>query len=107
MTSNLIDLDHINEKDARYDELFLSVLQSEGKIEPFLDNVFKFLYRRFVTNSSFFIFFLIKKKQIFLIFRTDFFLIQETPQQPYGFPNGIAKLIIQKVIYYTGLKFLI
>ncbi len=52
MTSNLIDLDHISEKDARYDELFLSVLQSEGKIEPFLDNVFKFLYRRFVINNK-------------------------------------------------------
>jgi hypothetical protein len=58
MTSNLIDLDHISEKDARYDELFLSVLQSEGKIEPFLDNVFKFLYRRFViTNNIIFYFF--------------------------------------------------
>jgi hypothetical protein len=57
MTSNLIDLDHISEKDARYDELFLSVLQSEGKIEPFLDNVFKFLYRRFVINNKLFDFF--------------------------------------------------
>ena len=58
MTSNLIDLDHISEKDARYDELFLSVLQSEGKIEPFLDNVFKFLYRRFVINNKLVFFFL-------------------------------------------------
>lgn len=57
MTSNLIDLDHISEKDARYDELFLSVLQSEGKIEPFLDNVFKFLYRRFVINNKLVFFF--------------------------------------------------
>lgn len=43
---DLFDLDHLNEKDTRYDELFLSVLQSEGKIEPFIDSVFKFLYRR-------------------------------------------------------------
>jgi len=65
MTSNLIDLDHISEKDARYDELFLSVLQSEGKIEPFLDNVFKFLYRRFVINNKLVYFFCFKNKNFF------------------------------------------
>jgi hypothetical protein len=43
-----LDFENLSEKDARYDEFLLSMLQSEGKIEPFLDNVFKFLYRRFI-----------------------------------------------------------
>ncbi len=39
-------LECLSEKEVRYDDMFLSVLQNEGKIEPFLDSVFKFLYRR-------------------------------------------------------------
>lgn len=73
MSTDTIDLDHLTENDTRYDEIFLSVLQSQGKIEPFIDCFFKFLYRR-----------------------TDFFLIQETAQQPYGFPAGIAEQIVSK-----------
>ena len=34
------------EKETRYDELLLSILQNEGKIQPFIDNIFRFLYRR-------------------------------------------------------------
>ena len=45
--SQEIDIDVLSEKESRYDEMFLSILQNEGKIEPFLDCVFKFLYRRF------------------------------------------------------------
>lgn len=68
-----LDLEHLSPKEAKYDEIFLSILQQEGKIEPFLDVVFKFLYRR-----------------------TDFFLIQETSDQPYGFPASVAKQIVTK-----------
>ncbi len=44
-------LDFVSEKEARYEQIFLSVLQNEGKIEPFLDSVFRFLYRRLRKNS--------------------------------------------------------
>lgn len=50
MSSDLLDLDHLSVKDTRYDELFLSVLQNEGKIEPFIDSFFKFLYRRYIIE---------------------------------------------------------
>jgi hypothetical protein len=48
MSTDTIDLDHLTENDTRYDEIFLSVLQSQGKIEPFIDCFFKFLYRRYL-----------------------------------------------------------
>lgn len=41
-----ICFDNLSDKETRYDEMFLSILQNEGKIEPFLDTVFRFLYRR-------------------------------------------------------------
>lgn len=44
----MASFDNLSEKEARYDDIFLSVLQNEGRIEPFLDAVFKFLYRRFI-----------------------------------------------------------
>ena len=37
---------NISEKDLRYENMYLSVLQNEGKIEHFLDTVFQFLYRK-------------------------------------------------------------
>lgn len=43
---NKIDIDNLTEDERRYDDMLLSILQREGKIEPFLDVVFKFLYRR-------------------------------------------------------------
>ena len=45
---NDISFESMSEKDARYDEILLSILQNEGKIEPFLDSVFQFLYRRLI-----------------------------------------------------------
>ncbi len=39
-------LDVLDEKEARYEQMFLSILQNEAKIEPFIDQFFKFLYRR-------------------------------------------------------------
>ncbi|CAF0781724.1 unnamed protein product [Brachionus calyciflorus] len=68
-----LNFENLSPKEAKYDEIFLSILQQEGKIEPFLDSVFKFLYRR-----------------------TDFYLIQETPSQSYGFPANVAKQIVTK-----------
>ena len=46
---NEIDIDNLTEDERRYDDMLLSILQREGKIEPFLDVVFKFLYRRQVN----------------------------------------------------------
>ncbi len=40
------NIDVLSEKEKRYDEMFLSMLQNEGKIQPFIDQVFRFLYRR-------------------------------------------------------------
>lgn len=34
---------------------------------------------------------------VFKTFRTDFFLIQESTDQPYGFPPNVAKQIVSKV----------
>lgn len=41
-----LDLDNLNENDAKYEEIFLGILQKEQKIDNFLECVFKFLYRR-------------------------------------------------------------
>ncbi|RMZ99880.1 nudC domain-containing 3-like [Brachionus plicatilis] len=76
------DFENLSAKEERYDDIFLSILQQEGKIEPFLDSVFRFLYRR-----------------------TDFFLIQETSDQPYGFPPNVAKQIVSKVSLDTFQKY--
>jgi hypothetical protein len=43
---NEIYIDNLTEDERRYDEMLLTILQREGKIEPFLDVIFKFLYRR-------------------------------------------------------------
>lgn len=47
--SDLLQLENLTEDEARFDEMYLSVLQKVGKIEPFLDSVFKFLYRRYTS----------------------------------------------------------
>lgn len=64
----------LSEKEIRYENMLFSILQTEEKIEPFLDSIFKFLSRR-----------------------TDFFLIQENPQQSFGFPKGAAKQILMRI----------
>lgn len=67
------NIDNLSEKEVRYESMFLSILQNEGKIEPLIDHFFKFLYRR-----------------------TDFYLTQEKPGQSYGFPAGFSKQLIMK-----------
>jgi hypothetical protein len=49
------NIDVLSEKEQRYDEMLLNILQNEGKIQPFIDTVFRFLYRRFnlIFNYSF------------------------------------------------------
>ena len=37
-------------KEERYDDIFLSILQQEGNIEPFLDSVFRFLHKRLYST---------------------------------------------------------
>lgn len=68
-----MNFDALSEKEQRYESMFLSILQNEERIEPFLDAVFKFLYRK-----------------------TDFFLLQNDPQQAYGFPDKVARQIVLK-----------
>ena len=46
------NLEYFSEKEAKYDEMLLNILQSEGKIEPFMDVVFKFLYKRLETKTN-------------------------------------------------------
>jgi hypothetical protein len=48
-----MDGGQLSEKNIRYENMFLSILQNEGKIEPFLDAVFKFLYRRYLIIKLF------------------------------------------------------
>lgn len=67
------NIDIMIDKESRYDEMLLSILQNEGKIQPFIDTVFRFLYRR-----------------------TDFYLIQEKAEQAYGFPAGVSEQIVRK-----------
>ncbi len=49
------NIDVLSEKEQRYDEMLLNILQNEGKIQPFIDTVFRFLYRRYtlIFNYSF------------------------------------------------------
>lgn len=41
-----MDNENLSENEIRYENMYLSILQNEQRIEPFLDSVFKFLYRR-------------------------------------------------------------
>jgi len=61
------------QKLAMYDQAFLGILQSEGKIELFLDAAFSFLYRK-----------------------TDFFrLLTDKSTQNLGFPPGTAGKMVE------------
>ena len=43
--------EQLGEKEIRYENMLLSILQNEERIEPFLDTIFKFLSRRFVLKE--------------------------------------------------------
>lgn len=60
----------------RYDNMLFEILQSEGQLLPFLDVIFSFLYRR-----------------------TDFYKVQTEKNNKFGFPEGVAETILQKVFY--------
>lgn len=64
--------------DEKYDAALLAILQSEGKIQPFLDVIFGFLFRR-----------------------TDFYKILENETGKVGFPVGVA----EKLIYNAYKKY--
>lgn len=74
----------VSEMDAsatKYDPALLGILQHEGELEPFLDVVFGFLFRK-----------------------TDFFRTMTEQQQRYGFPPGVAKnLVMQHFQKYENL----
>ena len=56
-----------------YDQALLGILQSEGKIDTFLDTVFSFLYRK-----------------------TDFFrFLTKESEQNMGFPPGVANKMVE------------
>ena len=59
---------------AKFDEVYLGILQNCGKIEPFLDSVFQFLSRR-----------------------TDFFLMMHKKDDKLGFPPGFAEKMLIKI----------
>ena len=60
-----------------YDQALLGILQSEGKIDTFLDTVFSFLYRK-----------------------TDFFrFLTKESEQNMGFPPGVANKMVEH--YFT------
>ena len=62
-------------KDAgKYDSAFLGILQSVGKIEPFMDHIFSFLRTR-----------------------TDFYVITNPENPKMGFAPGVAESIVQTV----------
>jgi len=62
-------------KDAgKYDSAFLGILQSVGKIEPFMDHIFSFLRTR-----------------------TDFYVITSPENTKMGFAPGVAESIVQTV----------
>jgi len=59
---------------SKFDDLFLGILQTCGKIEPFLDVIFNFLSRR-----------------------TDFFYLMHKKDDKLGFPPGIAEKMLIKI----------
>ena len=59
---------------VKFDNVFLSILQNCGKIEPFLDSIFFFLSRR-----------------------TDFFQLMYSKNDKMGFPPGVAEKMLIKV----------
>lgn len=65
----------------KYDTALLGILQNEGDLEPFLDILFGFLFRK-----------------------TDFYCSMENPKQKYGFPPGVAEKLITS--YFHKYKLL-
>ena len=65
---------------VKFDNVFLSILQNCGKIEPFLDSIFFFLSRR-----------------------TDFFHLMYSKNDKLGFPPGIAEKMLIKVLMELSL----
>ena len=59
---------------AKFDDVFLGILQHLGRIEPFLEAMFFFLARR-----------------------TDFFKLMHNREDKMGFPPGVAKQIVIRV----------
>lgn len=57
----------------KYDTALLGILQHVGELEPFLDVLFGFLFRK-----------------------TDFYHVRSELQTKFGFPEGVAKKIIEK-----------
>ena len=60
------------EDEGKYDDLFGAILQQEGKMEPFFDHIFNFLFRR-----------------------TDFYITMKTPTDKMGFSPGRAEMIVR------------
>nr|XP_039265064.1 nudC domain-containing protein 3-like [Styela clava] len=58
---------------SKYDTALLGILQHEGELEPFLDVVFGFLFRK-----------------------TDFYHVMTDTQKKYGFPPGVSEKLIMK-----------
>ena len=71
------------ENEGRYDDLFGAILQQEGKMEPFFDHVFNFLFRR-----------------------TDFYITMKAPTDRMGFSPGRAEMIVRDAFkkYETSAK---
>lgn len=66
-----------------YENALFGILQGEGEIVPFLDTIFKFLYRR-----------------------TDFFRVQHNEGEKLGFPPKMAeKLVIATVRKYAKMAY--
>ena len=58
-----------------YDSALMGILQSCGKLQPFLDAVFSFLARR-----------------------TDFYILMKHERARMGFPPGVAENMVVQVI---------
>ena len=67
-------MDILSGQEGLYDNALMGILQSCGKLQPFLDAIFSFLSRR-----------------------TDFYIIMQHPQAKMGFPPGVAEAMVQQV----------
>ena len=47
------DLDDDSDESSRFDDMLMAILQHKGQIQPFLDTIFKFLYKRLRFVSAF------------------------------------------------------
>ena len=65
-------MDALKEREGKYDDLFGAILQEEGKMEPFFDHLFNFLFRR-----------------------TDFYITMKSPTDKMGFTSGRAEMIVR------------